>query len=192
MIIGDCQTLAIESEVSRAYSSRSLLGLGHFLVHVGGTEYGVRAADATMLACSFDAVRNRLRARGNHVASFAEQASAHEIACAYRDAIYSDEPVSARYFGLSVETFQSELDASRAVWAPDGDAAFDDGSHVLQFDLGIQVRLVAFRTAGGNRIEALSDVAIPGDAFYQTLEDWLRAFEMEWDRADKCGSERFE
>ena len=31
------------------------------------------------------------------------------------------------------------------VSAPDGDEAFDDGSYVLQFDVGDRVRLIAFK-----------------------------------------------
>jgi hypothetical protein len=31
------------------------------------------------------------------------------------------------------------------LWAPDGDAAFDDGSYILQFDVDERVRLIAFK-----------------------------------------------
>jgi hypothetical protein len=56
MIVGDPSVFAIESEITRAYERLSFRALGYFVIYVCGRSYGVRAPDATMLACSFDAV----------------------------------------------------------------------------------------------------------------------------------------
>ena len=50
-----------------------------------------------------------------------------------------------KYFNLSEAEFTKTLFANSLVWAPDGDEAFDDGSYVLQFDVGDRVRLIAFK-----------------------------------------------
>lgn len=71
------------------------------------------------------------------------------------------------------------------MWAPDGDAAFDDGSYILQFDFEDRVRLIAFKSDQGYSYDpaTLSEVWMPAEAFYQILQQWRDSFEDEWVRS---------
>jgi hypothetical protein len=71
--------------------------------------------------------------------------------------------------------------------APDGDEAFDDGSFVLQFDVGDRVRLIAFKSCHNYLHDAgsLSDVWLAADDFYGILRQWHDAFESEWESTPK-------
>lgn len=144
MIVGDPDVFALESGISVAYPDLAQRGLGFFLIHVGGFCFGVRAPEATMLACSFDEVRRRLRERGRHSAPFAGGADAGCLASAVRRALYFDVPQAEMFFGRSRSDFADYVYEKDLLWAPDGDEAFDDGSYVLQLDLDDQVRLIGF------------------------------------------------
>jgi hypothetical protein len=149
MIVGNSSVFAIESAITRAYERPSLLALGFFAIHVGGSAFGVCATDATMLACSFDEARRRIDRRGTHTASFSTELDAGAIADAFRRGVYGGDQDES-YFGIPRKEF-SELfyRSSHLMWAPDGDEAFDDGSYLLQFDVGDRVRLIAFKCHGG-------------------------------------------
>jgi len=74
------------------------------------------------------------------------------------------------------------------VWAPDGDKAFDDWSHVLQFDVGERVRLIAFKSSEQGYHHApdtLADAWLEAEEFYRVLEEWRSAFVAEWKLAPK-------
>lgn len=83
---------------------------------------------------------------------------------------------------MSSAAFQDIIYSNHINWAPDGDAAFDDGSYVLHFDVGDQVRLIAFKCNEDNRPapSSLSDKWLPADEFYDVLHQWQQAFEAEW------------
>ena len=68
------------------------------------------------------------------------------------------------------------------MWAPDGDEAFDDGSYVLQFDMGETVRLIGFKCGSdGTPIpETLADCHLPEVLYYDTLSLWHSSFLREW------------
>jgi Immunity protein 42 len=139
VIVGNLATFAIESHLSVAYDRLSARGLGFFVLHIGGLEYGVREPMATLLACSLDAVGERLKDRGKHTAAFADQADGGIIAAAVTNAVY--DPDESRYpsaMSVPINLLLEELESARLIWAPDGDAAFDDGSSVLQLDAGDQ------------------------------------------------------
>jgi hypothetical protein len=131
-----------------------------------------------MLACSFDEVGTRITGRGTHQAPFAE-AAAIDIGNAYTSAVYLDNNRNETYFGLSESQFTKALYSSSLVWAPDGDEAFDDGSYVLQFDVGDRVRLIAFK-----RQDSLVDPAsvrevwLSSEAFYNALREWRDTFRV--------------
>jgi hypothetical protein len=187
MIVGDPSTFAIESGITCAYERLSFRALGYFVLHVAGQTYGVRGPEATMLACSLDAVEKRLAERGNHTAPFAAEADAGKIVDAYWRAIFNDEQ-ELTYFGIPLMQFRDLFSASSrdCAWAPDGDEAFDDGTHVLQFDVGDRVRLIAFRFPGcGCPPDKLTDVWIPADDFYSILQRWHDGFVAEWAAAPK-------
>ncbi len=181
MLVGDPRSFAVESLITAAYASRGLRALGCFLIHVGGNRYGVYKSDATLLANSFDEVENRIARRGVHTAPFAGELEPGKIADAFRGGIYNDHPKD-QYFGLPLEQFRHLIYAHGLVWAPDGDEAFDDGSYILQFDVGDRVRLVAFKCSEGWLHDPLTlrDVWIPADRYYQILCEWREAFETEW------------
>jgi hypothetical protein len=163
--------------------SISQRALGFFVIHLGGRIFGVKEPDASMLACSFGEVDDRVRRRGTHAVSFLDAIDAAQVAEAYLDAIYRDTP-RTDFFGRSREEFSEAVFSNAVNWAPDGDEAFDDGSHVLQFDVGSRVRLVAFVNTDspedlcGTIIEEWLDA----DLFYDALSRWKMLFAAEWAR----------
>lgn len=178
--VGDPEQFAIESSIQIAYESVGLMGLGYFVIWIDGNSYGVHESDATMLACSLTEVRKRLACRGTHTATFSVS-DGSAIANAYSEAIFSDDP-KPQYFGIPLERFQEIIYTSDIAWCPDGDEAFDDGSYILQFDVGEMVRLLAFkRTSDGDcDPTTFREVRIKADRFYNVLAAWARDFESTW------------
>lgn len=127
--------------MTTAYGEPSQKALGFFLIHVAGKSYGVRAPDASLLACSFDEVVRRVGFRGKHTAPFSD-AEALAVARSFREAIYDVTAPTATSVGMSYLEFEEIVRSNHIVWAPDGDEAFDDGSYVLQFDTRDGVRLI--------------------------------------------------
>ena len=186
-MIGNPEIFAIESEISRAYERLGLRALGFFVLHVGGRRYGVYEPEATMLANSFDDVQERIAFRGTHTAPFGSEPDGVAIADAFRNAIYADKQEES-FFGIPLSEFcKFFYMPSNVMWAPDGDEAFDDGSYVLQFDVGDRVRLIAFKSDESYRHASgtLSDVWLPADEFYNVLREWRDAFEAAWMAAPK-------
>jgi len=189
MIIGDPARLALESRITTAYSDPGLRALGMFVIHICGKRYGVHASDATMLACSFNKVRERIAWRGRHTAPFVSEPDPGKIADAYRHAIYAPGQETETFFGLKYAEFRSCIYQKQIAWAPDGDEAFDDGSFVLQLDKDDSVRLIGFKTnfeGYGHKVGTLSDLWIGADEFYRILGEWSAAFEEEWRVAPKA------
>lgn len=187
VIVGDPTVFAIESSITQPYSSLGQRALGYFIIHLGGSEYGVRSPDATLLACSFDAVQRRIARQGTHSISFGLEADAAKIVEAFRAATYDEGRQEERFFGMSCDEFRDTLASSEIGWAPDGDAAFDDGSHVLQFDCGNRVRLIAFKNEDSfdDVVRTLAEVWVSSDEFYGLLKKWQFGFEIEWAAALK-------
>jgi hypothetical protein len=165
--------------------------LGYFVIHLGGKMFGVRSSDATLLACSFDTVQRRLARRGTHSVALRGEPDAAGIADAFRSAVYDASRQDECFFGMTSVEFQDALAASEIVWVPDGDEAFDDGGHVLQFDQGDRVRLIAFRNDPNPEKFARSivDRSLGADEFYGVLDEWQRRFEAEWAIAAKSDPE---
>lgn len=180
MIVGDCSVFAIESEITEAVNSLSQKALGFFVIHLCGKAFGVSKPDASMLGCSVEAVGERLARRGRHVIPALTDVVATDIATAYLDVSYRDT-ARTDYFGLSGQQLVDALQSSGAVWAPDGDAAFDDGSHVLQFDIGSRVRIVAFRNTDVSEdlASTIEEVWMDADLFYGILSSWQTLFALE-------------
>jgi hypothetical protein len=181
LIIGNLSVFAIESSITQAYERLSFRALGFFVIYVGGRCYGRRSPDSTMLACSYDEVKRRIAERRSHSTPFATESDAGQIADAFRDAIYAEKQ-QERHFGMPLPDFVRVIHSKRIMWAPDGDEAFDDGSYVLQFDVGDRVRLIAFKSTKENLHDpaTLSDVWLPADDFYRVLQGWHDAFVAEW------------
>jgi len=159
----------------------SVRALGFFTIFIAGQCYGVHSPDATMLACSFDEVCRRIANRGGHTANFSNDPVALNIANAFVGAIYSQTRHDSTLFGMSLSKFQDQIYTNHLIWAPDGDEAFDDGSHVLQFDVGSRVRLIAFkRPESEGKQDALNDVWLDASTYYEVLQSWRIRFEDEW------------
>jgi hypothetical protein len=182
VLVGDSNRFAIESEISRAYARPSLRGLGFFVIHLSGMLYGVKAVDATLLACSFDEVTNRLQRRGRHKVFFSNEIDAGKLANAIAKNIYAPDDIVSDSLGLSRAEFENLIHSTNIVWAPDGDQAFDDGSLVLQFDVGDRVRLIGFRrrTDFCHDPATLRDIWLGAHEFYDILSQWSSKFEAEW------------
>lgn len=172
--VGIPEVFFIRSAISTAYKEDSFMALGFFQIIVNGEEYGRRSADATLLSCSFNEVSRRIEHRGTHVSSYMS-ADAENIAGSYIKAVLLDSGVDERFFDMSKAELLDSFYSGGVLWAPDGDAAFDDGAVVFQFDIGENVRIVSFRR-GEWGIMALQDIKISSVDFYKTLERWSVAF----------------
>ena len=182
VIVGDKSHFALESMVDTYHQERSLMGIGYFLIHLNGYKYGVLQSNATALANSFDNVVRRIQNRGKHLAPFAEQADPNEVAQAFRDALYSGDSTSSHYFGLPESEFSDLFYTNNLIMAPDGDAAFDDSSYILQFDVGDKVRIIGFqcKETDAPSPESIMDVWMEADDFYAVLGQWETQFFNEW------------
>lgn len=187
MVVGNPSVVAVESTITRAFQRPSRRALGFFAIHLDGKTYGVRKPDASLLACSFDAVVRRIARRGTHCVSFASEPDAARIADLVRAAMYDAGRQDEMFFGMSAEEMREAVASSEILWAPDGDEAFDDGSHILQFDQNDSVRLIGFKNL--NRPEdiarTLAEVSVSADEFYGLLQAWRDRFESEWLAAEK-------
>jgi len=180
MLIGNPFIFAIESSITQAYANLGHLALGYFVIHVAGKIYGVREPDASLLACSFDEVQRRLKRRGHHRFPELSGFRADMIAEAVHNAIYSEEP-DDYVLDMPAEEFTQTLYARKIIWAPDGDAAFDDSGHVLQIDEEDGVRIIAFTNDYDAEIirKSVSEVFLSSSVFYETLQTWKDMFERE-------------
>lgn len=141
-----------------------------------------------MLACSFDEVLRRLDRRGTHRVSYLLEIGAPLIAEAYLDARYR-ETTRIDYFSRTKSAFTDDLYDVKVPWAPDGDAAFDDGSYILQFDVREKVRLIAFQNleCPVETANSVEEIWLESDIFYGVLAEWSERFAADW--ADRLGDE---
>ncbi|WP_145750183.1 Imm42 family immunity protein [Nitrospirillum amazonense] len=185
MIIGDISSFAIESSITTPLARKSQLGIGYFVLHINGQVYGVHSPEATVLGCSFYSVQDRIKQRGSHLAPFCSE-EAYKVADAVRAAEFDENRQDDIFFdGLSAEDLRASLSDNSIIWAPDGDAAFDDSSIVLQFDYGDMVRIVAFKNLEDDEdfIGTIESVEIELEGYYGLLAEWSRQFKAEWEKA---------
>ena len=172
MMVGDPRSFAIEFEITEPYPDDHFLALGFFIVHVNGHEYGIREPDATTFGNAVDAANELLQTRGKTPISRLAYLPAHDLADEYLAAFYRDAP---RIFSESVrDERMEEFLSANCLW-PNQDEEFDDGSHILRFDTGGQVRIVAFRNDDyfpGN----LAEIAVESDRFYDLISRWIGLF----------------
>lgn len=182
IVVGDSSRFSIESCVAEYMRSPGQRGLGYFVVNLSGRCFGVKEPNATLLACSFDAVQRRIEKRGDHILPFSSEPSASKIVGAYLISGYRGFEDKDRFFGFSAEEFQALVQAHSIIWAPDGDEAFDDGSHILQMDQGNFVRLIAFKNIGtmDEVFGTILDTWLDADEFYNILREWHDRFESAW------------
>ena len=119
--------------------------------------------------------------RGSHTAPFALEPDAAKIANAFRDTVYAPDPEDKLFFGLSDNEFTKLRLANQFLW--DAEEEFDDGSYLLQFDIGDRVRLIAYKSWDQDWHHdpaSLRDVWLNADEFYGILQQWHDAFISEW------------
>ncbi|MFB4386418.1 Imm42 family immunity protein [Agrobacterium sp. LR_9] len=173
MFVGNPQKFAIESEISEAYASESQFGLGYFNIHILGKRYGVCKHDASLLGCSYSEVVQRVERRGEHTIRFDGRSDGYGIVKGFLDAYYGER--------VDPEAVD-EILLQRILWAPDGDAAFDDGGHVFHFDVCDKVRLLGCVNNQGEP-EQFAELWLQADDFYGVLIAWRDAFFESWRRA---------
>ncbi|MGB7815670.1 MAG: Imm42 family immunity protein [Methylotenera sp.] len=176
IVVGEPNLFAIESCVSEFYKEKGQLAIGYFIVYVGGLCYGIKSPDATLLACSFYQIDDILKKRTNYTSLFSD-VDAQVLADMYLAAIYAENSDDSLYFGKSAQEIKQMLYESDVIWAPDGDAAFDDGSHILLFNFNHMVRLIAFKNSESYKATNLQELLIPSDSFYDILDGWKSQFE---------------
>ncbi len=189
MKIGNPKKFAIESYISKIDKNQSIRGIGYFLIHIQEKQYGVKESDATALACSFDEVEKRISMRNKHIAPFSNIKESQLIAFNFQKALYAEDAEMSDYFGLSYNEFDDFIHNNNLLWAPDGDEAFDDGSHVIQFDVKNKVRLIGFKTTPNYSYDehSLSDLWIEIEEYYDVLNKWYVQFKNEWNiKVDAC------
>jgi hypothetical protein len=170
MLIGDPKTFAVESEITQAYPSEAQMALGYFNIHILGNRYGVLQHDASLLGRSFREVIARLEQRGEHTAILDGRYDGYAIAEQFLKACYGEPPNPA---------LTDAILARHILWAPDGDAAFDDGGHVFQFDVGSKVRLLGCVNSQ-QAPDRFSELWLDGGDFYGVLGAWRDAFFENW------------
>lgn len=178
MLVGDQNIFAIESGVMKSYPRKGSLALGYFLIYVGNMKYGVKEADATMLGCSYGEVQRRLSKRGTHNFELA-RLEGTELAQLLYSSVYYDIDKPRSSVGCSEQALKQFWD-NNITWAPDGDEAFDDGSHVYQFDIGETVRILAFKTCDGTYEidqKTFRDITLDSYIFYGVLQEWQNSFQ---------------
>jgi hypothetical protein len=183
LIVGDTGRFAVESHVNQFFDEYSQIALGYFNIHIAGVRYGVKNPKATLLACSYQTVRDRISARGRHVAPFARMIDARELATIYLDTLYWGSNTVDSNLVLKNMKIINQIEERNIAWAPDGDAAFDDSSHVLQFDSDDHCRLIGFKNILKNSIPSISelqDVVIPAILYYEVISNWADRFIENW------------
>ncbi|WP_275783621.1 Imm42 family immunity protein [Pararhizobium gei] len=176
MIVGDAQTFALESEILFPVDSVAQQAVGFFVVHISGNQFGVREEDATCLGCSANEVAERLLMRGSHVSEQLFSLAAADIADVYLANFYGEAGDSS--------SFEDAIRENNLIWCPDGDAAFDDGSHILQFDHEDYVRLIAFRNSDEGTADLVERTMFAAE-YYSILKMWLTEFRRDRDVALK-------
>jgi hypothetical protein len=148
-------------------------GLGYFNIHILGKRYGVYEHDASLLGCSYSEVVQRVERRGEHTIRFDGRSDGYRIVKRFLDAYYGER--------VDPEAVD-EILFDRILWAPDGDAAFDDGGHVFHFDVCDKVRLLGCINNLGEP-EEFAELWLQADDFYGVLVAWRDAFFESWQRA---------
>lgn len=179
-IVGNPTDFAIEWKIDQAFNQLGLRALGFFRIHLNGKDFGVKQTNATLMACSYDSVVRRISNRGLHIATFSNEPT-YEIMETYVALQYSVKGATKPLIDVKLADFGNSKIGPELVWAPDGDEAFDDGSHIFHFDQGDKVRLIAFKNIGtiAEIRNTISDKVFSSSSFYQLLEKWAKEFEAE-------------
>jgi len=200
-MIGNPSIFAIESGITVAWDDLRWGALGFFVLHVGGFCYGLRGPHAASLGISAGFFESHIGdLRGSHVVPFAETADAGEIADAWQHC--AGEHCES-YFGLPGDEYIALVMSKDVAWLISDAEAFDDGSRVLQFDVGDRVRIIAFQSDSAVNDDWISDQAakfspaplrdiwLPADEFYGIVQQWRDAFLAEWESLPKMTDDEY-
>ncbi|WP_374334534.1 Imm42 family immunity protein [Leeia sp.] len=178
MIFGDKNKFGVELSIDCYCISDGLMAVGKLLIYINGRKYGVDEPDATYLACSYNVIKEIVANRRRHCVPYVEDMSSSDIVSCFVWSVYAIPYGRNDWGGDFLKRLDDDLYKIGCVWAPDGDRAFDDGSHVLIFDVGEMVRLVAFVNSDDEAVisSSLEELVIDADEFYGVLRGWVTGF----------------
>lgn len=164
MIFGSKAIFAIEVEVNNCFYDK-FIGEGKFLVYIYDTAYGLDKNYATTFLCIMDDLR-KFSQNSSNVDVDLSNYTAYEIAMCYYCQNYSEQDLSMYSDDLLRKSKKLE------VWAPE--AAFDDGSYLIQFDNNGKTRLVAFKSCSKEGIctvkkKSVSEITLDSNEFKKIL-----------------------
>jgi hypothetical protein len=172
----------LESFVDSYLPDIGQMAIGYFSISIDGRAYGVKRKDASLLACSYDAVVRRLKASDSHRLSFGDKHPAHFYVHELLRAHLGDSSYQRCFTDEEREEFVAKLFSHELWWAPDGDAAFDDGSYVIQMDYPNYVRVIGFKylESQSETLASISELRMDSGEFYDVLEEWSGRFLEDW------------
>ena len=136
MVLGNTNRFAIEVNVNNLFHDE-YIGEGNFIVHINNFSYGLREEYATVYLCIIDILKNfHLEFKNTDLGL--EKFSKNEIAMYHYMQKYG-EVDSTEYDKFLLQKTQHLTE-----WLPE--SAFDDGSHVLHFDVDEKVRLIGYKS----------------------------------------------
>lgn len=175
MTIGDKQIFAIDFRIYTPMDD-FFIGDGYFLVCIDGFEYGIKKSDATVFgSIEYDLkteLMNHINDENFELGDFSSQ----NICNVYYDKHYreiNDFSIDD-YEGISIALQNSPN--SILEWSPE--TAFDDGSHIIQYNKKNEICLMGFKTYGYEKIKDIHSVCISKEYY----RDVLNAFFSELDK----------
>lgn len=174
MIIGDKSRFAIETHIECGPPEGLYGRVGYFNIFIMGQRYGLNDPRATVLDCSYDAIVSRIESRGRHSIYVLNDMDASKMAVLFRELFYVNGADGPPFLGARRDELIDQIHENSIVMAPDGDQAFDDGSYILQLDVGDSVRLIGFKSNGNIYYdkETLAEFVIDANSFYGLLLQW--------------------
>lgn len=142
MIFGNKDFFAIEVEVNNVFHDE-FIGEGKFIIYINNKSYGVHSPYATMFFCIMEQICYFINNKVN-VNNIFKDYSYKDISKCYYNQNYSDIILNEYSKEFLKQTKQL------ITWAPE--AAFDDGSYLIQIDDDELTRLIAFKSYSNGSI----------------------------------------
>ncbi len=178
IVVGTKSRFAVETCVSAVFPENRNSLLGYFVIHILGQRYGVYEPDASMLGNSIDVVLSLIENEGFHKLSIAKDFPAETFVRWYMRCFSEYDTPEQRMLGNTGSNLWDEFKRNEILWAPDGDEAFDDGSHVFVLDYESTVRLIGCTYRDYQPIEGtVESVMLERSEFYGILRQWLPLIE---------------
>jgi hypothetical protein len=178
-LIGDRNQFAFDIRVCRLTPNLYYKGIGYFLIYVNGVRYGLSHCEAETLVSPYEAMKKRLQFRGGHVAEFSQYPDPKEIALAVWEPGYG-EVQKETYAGLPIDRVVEMVHSGHIDWFPCGGSGFDDGSDIIQFDIGDKVRIIGYRVLDiYGTLADITDIQMPADEFYSLLQQAIDNIDLQ-------------